>query len=170
MQLSVPVAPGPCGQCLVSLSPASGSGPGRRPGGRCVTVASGWFFNSKSGPRHWASESFRVKLAYLCYAWSATVNGPGPRPASQPKVKMWNELHAAGVPLLQWVRTKFSLFTILLVLESLYFYCIMTMSLQYCDDTMLQLRGNENFCVFEMKTMDIMLCIYDINIWGHELQ
>ena len=25
----------------------------------------------------------------------------------------------------------------------------------------LQLRGNENFCVFEMKAMDIMLYIYD---------
>ena len=95
------------------------------------------------------------------------MNGPGPRPASQPKVKMWNELHAAGVPLLQWVRTKFSLFTILLVLESLYFYCIMTnIVMIQC----LQLRGNENFCVFEMKTMDIMLYIYNINIGGHELQ
>ena len=42
----------------------------------------------------------------------------------------------------------------------------MTMSLQYCDDTMLQLRGNVNFCVFEMKTMDIMLHRYHINTGG----
>ena len=29
---------------------------------------------------------------------------------------------------------------------------------------MTKMEGNENFCVFEMKTMDIMLYIYDINI------
>ena len=45
---------------------------------------------------------------------------------------------------------------------------------QYCDDTMLTIEGyywgNENFRVFEMKTTDIMLYRYHINIWGYELQ
>ena len=33
---------------------------------------------------------------------------------------------------------------------------------------MTKMEDNENFCVFEMETMDIMLYRYDINIRGHE--
>ena len=34
---------------------------------------------------------------------------------------------------------------------------------------MTKMEGNENFCVFEMKTMDIMLYRYDLNIWGPQI-
>ena len=33
---------------------------------------------------------------------------------------------------------------------------------------MTKMEDNENFCVFEMETMDIM-CRYDINIWGPQI-
>jgi len=34
---------------------------------------------------------------------------------------------------------------------------------------MTKMEDNENFCVFEMETMDIMLYRYDINIWGPQI-